>query len=767
MGPSQLYIDSMPQAAGSEPSEMDGICYMPMEFTPNPNDALNASSAMSRGAESLAREVQNQVAGAAANSAVGVDKLASALPAPGADAALGLGAGPIPGGEQALSPLMNMIMKMPGHISFFSSMFEALGSFFMPQLDMLGALDPANLGLDSLFSPEHMGLDLSLLPDDAPFLSSLDGPTLNFGTGDLLSNKLNFSLGHTSSLNLSKEAMSTFRQNLNVSGNVLGKPQFEGTGVLSGPSMQEGTGHLSLSGNNRIFADGAGEPSSNFNNNIASQGPSNVAGGAGANANQLNVSGNTGANMGAAQNASGGLGDFRAFDGASQLNQNVGHNIFGGNKDLVAYNNDNSFQSTVSSPKADISQTNSAELGGMKAKALSLDGKNNFADLNKEVGKTADLHKEVGKDLGKDAAKETARTHRAFDRASHSLKPTHSASHTASHASAAPKVSAPKVSAPNKVEIAQAQPQDMQQMQAQDQGQVVGQDGQVAGQDGQVAGQDGQVPGQEVAAEAQPQTYTIKAGDNLWNIAKDQLGNATKWSDIYKMNEGVLGANPDLIRPGTTIQLPGVDQAQAGNIAAHYTVKPGDNLWDIAKNQLGDGTKWGELYKANEGVIGANPRLIQPGQELSLGGDPNGASMQLSANPGSQVAPTAATQPQVIGQSAMAPQAQAAPMQGQGSFEANPAIQGYGMEENATMQNFEAAPMTQQQALPNQSVVPAKVIPAQAQPDALIPPAHAADGSFTNFESSLGSSIGNISTPKANVNTNMGADMFSFLNKRK
>lgn len=741
---------------------------MPMEFTPNPNDALNASSALSRGAESLAREVQNQVAGAAAN--MGVDKLATALPAPGADAALGLGAGPVPGGEQALSPLMNMIMKMPGHISFFSSMFEALGSFFMPQLDMLGALDPANLGLDSLFSPEHMGLDLSLLPDDAPFLSSLDGPTLNFGTGDLLSNKLNFSLGHTTSLNLSKEAMSTFRQNLNVSGNLLNKPQFEGTGVLSGPNMQEGTGHLSLSGNNRIFADSVGEPSSNFNNSLASQGPTS---GLNANANQLNVSGNTGVNMGSAQNAAGGLGDFRAFDGASQLNgagQNVGHNLFGGNKDLVAYNNDSSFQSTVSSPKADVSQTNSAELGGMKAKALSLDGKNNVADLNKEVGKTADLHKEVGKD----AAKETARTHRAFDRASHSLKPTHAA-HSAPHANATAHANAAsnaaKAPSAPKVEIAQAKAQDVQ-MQAQTEqvpgqdGQVVGQDGQAVGQDGQAVGQDGQVPGQDMAAEAQPQTYTIKAGDNLWNIAKDQLGNATKWSDIYKMNEGVLGANPDLIRPGTTIQLPGVDQAQAGNIAAHYTVKPGDNLWDIAKNQLGDGTKWGELYKANEGVIGANPRLIQPGQELSLGGDPNGAGMQLSANPGSQVAPTAATQPQVIGQSAMAPQTQGLPAQGQ--MDANPAVQGYGMEESATMQNYEAAPMTQQQALPNQSVVPAKVIPAQAQPDALIPPAHAADGSFTNFESSLGSSIGNgnLGTPK-NASTNMGADMFSFLNKRK
>jgi hypothetical protein len=47
-------------------------------------------------------------------------------------------------------------------------------------------------------------------------------------------------------------------------------------------------------------------------------------------------------------------------------------------------------------------------------------------------------------------------------------------------------------------------------------------------------------------------------------------------------------------------------------------VRSGDNLWNISKQFLGYGDKWGQLYHLNSDVIGANPRLILPGQELNL-----------------------------------------------------------------------------------------------------------------------------------------------------
>src|SRR5581483_12484517 len=95
------------------------------------------------------------------------------------------------------------------------------------------------------------------------------------------------------------------------------------------------------------------------------------------------------------------------------------------------------------------------------------------------------------------------------------------------------------------------------------------------------------------ASDATPKSYTIRAGDCLWNIAKDNLGSGLKWQEVYKMNQDVLGSNPDLIYSGTTIKLPGVGHeiAGAGTKAREYVVKSGDCLWNIAQDQVGDATK--------------------------------------------------------------------------------------------------------------------------------------------------------------------------------
>lgn len=50
-----------------------------------------------------------------------------------------------------------------------------------------------------------------------------------------------------------------------------------------------------------------------------------------------------------------------------------------------------------------------------------------------------------------------------------------------------------------------------------------------------------------------PGTYTIVKGDCLYNIAKKQLGSASRWPEIAKMN-GIK--SPYLIYPGQTLKLP-------------------------------------------------------------------------------------------------------------------------------------------------------------------------------------------------------------------
>jgi nucleoid-associated protein YgaU len=51
-------------------------------------------------------------------------------------------------------------------------------------------------------------------------------------------------------------------------------------------------------------------------------------------------------------------------------------------------------------------------------------------------------------------------------------------------------------------------------------------------------------------------TYTIVSGDTLSAIALRVYGDANQWPRIYNANVGVLGNNPNLIYPGTTITLP-------------------------------------------------------------------------------------------------------------------------------------------------------------------------------------------------------------------
>lgn len=52
--------------------------------------------------------------------------------------------------------------------------------------------------------------------------------------------------------------------------------------------------------------------------------------------------------------------------------------------------------------------------------------------------------------------------------------------------------------------------------------------------------------------------YTIEKGDTLSKIAKEQLGHASAWKQIFEANRDVLD-DPDRIFPGQVIKLPPAD----------------------------------------------------------------------------------------------------------------------------------------------------------------------------------------------------------------
>ena len=56
--------------------------------------------------------------------------------------------------------------------------------------------------------------------------------------------------------------------------------------------------------------------------------------------------------------------------------------------------------------------------------------------------------------------------------------------------------------------------------------------------------------------------YVVEAGDTLFDIARYELGKASRWAEIYELNRDVLGEDFDHLAPGTELALP--SRAQSG-----------------------------------------------------------------------------------------------------------------------------------------------------------------------------------------------------------
>ena len=126
-------------------------------------------------------------------------------------------------------------------------------------------------------------------------------------------------------------------------------------------------------------------------------------------------------------------------------------------------------------------------------------------------------------------------------------------------------------------------------------------------------------------------SYTVVAGDNLWDISRRFYGDGTQYMVIFRANEGRVMTtgeaftDPRLIRPrwALAVPLPGYNVWDAG-ARVMYRVRPDDSLWRISESLLGDGLRWTEIWELNEGrEMGGgrrftDPSLIRPDWVLEL-----------------------------------------------------------------------------------------------------------------------------------------------------
>src|SRR5437764_14498558 len=104
--------------------------------------------------------------------------------------------------------------------------------------------------------------------------------------------------------------------------------------------------------------------------------------------------------------------------------------------------------------------------------------------------------------------------------------------------------------------------------------------------------------------------YAVRPGATLSGSAA-RFAVRGGWPALYAANRPLIGSDPDVIRPGTVLVLPG------RMAPARYTVVSGDTLAGIAAALAVRGG-WPALYAANRRVIGPDPNTIRPGTVLTV-----------------------------------------------------------------------------------------------------------------------------------------------------
>jgi nucleoid-associated protein YgaU len=139
-------------------------------------------------------------------------------------------------------------------------------------------------------------------------------------------------------------------------------------------------------------------------------------------------------------------------------------------------------------------------------------------------------------------------------------------------------------------------------------------------------------------------TYKVVPGDNYWKISEKLYGTGAYFKALAEHNRD-HNLRDDRLQPGAKIEAPEVAELEkkyadlcpkashhrgpgsrfaqvssSGRMAGRrtYKVEAGDTLYDIAKHELGNPARWGEIYQLNREVLGEDYDYLPRGLELAL-----------------------------------------------------------------------------------------------------------------------------------------------------